>query len=286
MVFIIGNVDVSSAKHSYKDVPKNYRFDESLHELVKYGVLEKEAKFRPTEYATRGEVADFIVRSITEGETFARQPTDFWDVPKTHRYSGAIQYAVDQDIIRGFPDGTFRPNDPVTRGEMAILFTRTYNFFDDKFTQPQRLKPRVRLYDMSESMHAYEPVQSMIRYGIANGYPNRTFRPDQPIERGQIAYFLHKAYVAEQFHDITYDLLKRSSLSDLYNEEELRFVKSYINAADHFVIVLNLRDPRNEHQQLLGMYGYDWKKDRFYDETIRLDASLDGKAKPKIFFDF
>lgn len=283
---MMSSVNVAEAKHSYKDIPKNYRFDDDLHELAKYGILEKEARFRPNEPATRGEVADFIVRSLTDGKTFAPQPRGFWDVPETHRYSGAIQYAVDLDIIKGFPDGTFRPNDPVTRGQMAILFTRAYEFFYDEYTQPKNLRPRARLYDMSESMHAYPHVQKLIQHRIANGYPNGTFRPDEPIDRGQLAYFLHQAYVAEQFHDITYDLLSRSGLGSMYMTSERPLVNRYLNEVGDFVIVLNLRDTRTGRQQLLGKYGYDWKKDRFYDETIRLDGSVDGKAKPKVFYEF
>lgn len=283
---MMSSVNVAEAKHSYKDIPKNYRFDDDLHELAKYGILEKEARFRPNEPATRGEVADLIVRSLTDGKTFAPQPPGFWDVPETNRYSGAIQYAVDLKIINGFPDGTFRPNEPVTRGQMAILFTRAYEFFHDPFTRPKNLRPRARLYDMSESMHAYEPVQLMIRHRIANGYPNGTFRPDEPIERGQLAYFLHQAYVAEQFHDIIYDLLDRSGLGARYGKNEIRLATRYLNEVGDFVIVLNLRDTRTGRQQLLGKYGYDWRKDRFYDETIRLDGSVDGKAKPKVFYEF
>ena len=283
---MMSSVNVAEAKHSYKDIPKNYRFDNDLHELAKYGILEKEARFRPNEPATRGEVADFIVRSLTGGETFARQPTRFWDVPETNRYSGAIQYAVDLEIIKGFPDGTFHPNEPVTRGQMAILFIRAYEFFYDEYTQPKNLRPRARLYDMSESMHAYPHVQKLIQHRIANGYPNGTFRPDEPIERGQLAYFLHQAYVAEQFHDITYDLLSRSGLGSMYMTSERPLVNRYLNEVGDFVIVLNLRDTRTGRQQLLGKYGYDWKKDRFYDETIRLDGSVDGKAKPKVFYGF
>ncbi|HEY4566232.1 MAG TPA: S-layer homology domain-containing protein [Savagea sp.] len=293
---MMSSVNVAEAKHSYKDIPKNYRFDDDLHELAKYGILEKEARFRPNEPATRGEVADFIVRSLTGGQTFARQTTRFWDVPETNRYSGAIQYAVDLGIINGFPDGTYRPNEPVTRGQMAILFARkdkgAYEFFHDPFTRPKNLRPRARLYDMSESMHAYEPVQKMIQHRIANGYPNGTFRPDDPIERGQLAYFLHQAYVAEQFHNIMYDLLERAGFmsrngtAGLYSKDEIRLVTRYLNEVGDFVIVLNLRDTRTGRQQLLGKYGYDWKKDRFYDETIRLDGSVDGKAKPKVFYGF
>lgn len=288
---MMSSVNVAEAKHSYKDIPKNYRFDDDLHELAKYGILEKEARFRPNEPATRGEVADLIVRSLTGGQTFAPQPPGFWDVPETNRYSGAIQYAVDLKIINGFPDGTFRPNEPVTRGQMAILFTRAYEFFYDEYTQPKNLRPRARLYDMSESMHAYPHVQKLIQHRIANGYPNGTFRPDEPIDRGQLAYFLHQAYVAEQFHTIMHDLLERSGFvtksgPSLYSKDEIRLVTRYLNEVGDFVIVLNLRDTRTGRQQLLGKYGYDWKKDRFYDETIRLDGSVDGKAKPKVFYEF
>jgi 5'-nucleotidase / UDP-sugar diphosphatase len=48
----------------------------------------------------------------------------FSDVPSTHTHAQGIQWAVDRGVVKGYPDGTFRPDSPVTRGQLASMLAK------------------------------------------------------------------------------------------------------------------------------------------------------------------
>jgi hypothetical protein len=51
---------------------------------------------------------------------------DFSDVPNNHPFHDEITWVVDKDIANGYPDGTYRPGEPVTRQAMAAFMERLY----------------------------------------------------------------------------------------------------------------------------------------------------------------
>lgn len=57
------------------------------------------------------------------GDGVPDEPT-FSDVPADHPYYDSIEWAVENGITTGYPDGTYRPDDTVTRGEMAVFLKR------------------------------------------------------------------------------------------------------------------------------------------------------------------
>lgn len=48
----------------------------------------------------------------------------FSDVPETHPYYSEIEWAAENGVTNGYPDGTFKPDDDVSRGEMAVFLER------------------------------------------------------------------------------------------------------------------------------------------------------------------
>jgi len=58
------------------------------------------------------------------------EPDLFTDVPETHWAVNAIKFVseMDQPIMSGFADGSFRPNEPVSRAQLAVIMQRFYNF--------------------------------------------------------------------------------------------------------------------------------------------------------------
>ncbi|NJK46018.1 MAG: S-layer homology domain-containing protein, partial [Pleurocapsa sp. SU_196_0] len=58
------------------------------------------------------------------GQAGNQKPVELTDVPAGHWASAAIQIAADCGIVRGFPDGTFRGNEPITRYQAAVIIAR------------------------------------------------------------------------------------------------------------------------------------------------------------------
>lgn len=74
--------------------------------------------FSPDQDITRAEFAAIIVRGL--GLKFEEGVTPFSDVKKTDWYSSVIHTAYKHQLINGFEDGTFRPDDKITREQAMV----------------------------------------------------------------------------------------------------------------------------------------------------------------------
>lgn len=89
-----------------------------------------------------------------------------------------IEALASRGIIRGFPDGTFRPNAPVTRAQFAAMIRQA-------FEQPLE-RPATQFSDIPANFWALDAIQEAYRMGFMEGYPNNIFLPDQNIPRVQV----------------------------------------------------------------------------------------------------
>lgn len=99
-----------------------------------------------------------------------------------HWAQGFIQALADSNVINGFPDGTFKPDAPVTRAQFAAIMNKAYS--------PAARKPAIEFSDVPTSYWAYQAIQTVAKGGFIAGYPNGTaaplFKPEQKVQRVQI----------------------------------------------------------------------------------------------------
>jgi hypothetical protein len=88
-----------------------------------------------------------------------------------------IKVLVEKGIIAGYPDGTFKPDQPVTRAEFAALLNKAFDL------QPTRAARKFK--DVSKKSWANNVIQKAYQGGFLAGYPNGTFGPNQNIQRIQ-----------------------------------------------------------------------------------------------------
>jgi len=121
---------------------------------------------------TGGTVAPFVALAPAQAQS------TFPDVPSSYWAEKFIQPLAARGIIAGFPDGTFRPEEPVTRAQFAAMINRAFN------------KPFVRnsfdFTDVLRTYWAYDAIQKAYRMGFMAGFPGGEFQPDQNIFRMQI----------------------------------------------------------------------------------------------------
>lgn len=102
--------------------------------------------------------------------------TTFSDVPETHNRYTAITTLADMGIINGYTDGTFKPDSPVTRAEMAKMVALVFNYGLNTAT--------VSPYSDVETDHwAINYIATMRDVGVINGFPDGTFLPS-----GEVTY--------------------------------------------------------------------------------------------------
>ncbi|AFZ30120.1 parallel beta-helix repeat protein [Gloeocapsa sp. PCC 7428] len=89
-----------------------------------------------------------------------------------------IAALASREIIAGFPDGTFKPNEPVTRAQFAAIVSKAFT------PTPQREAQDFN--DVSRNFWGYQAIQSAYRGGFVAGYPGGAFQPQQQIPRVQV----------------------------------------------------------------------------------------------------
>ena len=85
-------------------------------------------------------------------------------------------------LVTGYKDGTFRPNNPITRAEFIVLVNRSFGF--------TALSSEVEFSDLKSSDWEYAEVQRAVQAGYISGYKNNTFRPNSEINRQEIAIII------------------------------------------------------------------------------------------------
>lgn len=113
----------------------------------------------------------------------------FADVPTGHQFYRQISWAHDKGISTGWGTGsrrTFRPDEHINRDALAAFLYRMAG-------SPSRPAPtRAPFRDVQPSMKFSKEISWLASTGISQGWPDGTFRPLQPVERGAMAAFLYR----------------------------------------------------------------------------------------------
>lgn len=138
--------------------------------------------FRPNNPITRAEAIAMIGRALKLDGT--QRATPFKDVSASHWASGFIASGVEEGIVKGFRDQTFRPEASVTRGQAAVMLDRAFEFSD---------APDTTFKDVKPSKNYFDAISRLEYAGVVEGYPNNTFKPAKKISRVHFAAFLARA---------------------------------------------------------------------------------------------
>jgi hypothetical protein len=135
--------------------------------------------FCPNDPVTRGQMASFLARALG----LPPATTDFFPDDSGSVHEDNINRIAQAGITGGFADGTYRPNDLVTRGQMASFIARGFD-----------LPPATTDFfpDDSGSVHE-DNINRIAQAGITTGFPDGTYRPNDTVTRGQMASFLRRA---------------------------------------------------------------------------------------------
>ena len=154
----------------------------SAHIRYIYGY--EDGSFGPEKNITRAEVAAMFYRLIddTNGD-MGSYKTSFSDVAEGIWYYDAVAYLEHYKILAGYPDGTFKPGDSITRAEFAKIAA----LFEKLSTTVTNTFPDVR-----DSHWAASYILSCADKGWINGFPDGTFRPDEKITRAQVVTIINR----------------------------------------------------------------------------------------------
>ena len=154
-----------------------------------YVVGYEDGEFKPENNMTRAEAAAIFARNIAErkGENITSKKPSFKDVSSNLWYSDYITYLEKYDIIEGYDDSTFKPEENITRAEFVTMCARFYNLFD-KTTDGKSNK----FTDVESSHWAYSFINSATAMDWINGYSDGSFRPDNNITRAEVVAIVNR----------------------------------------------------------------------------------------------
>ncbi|MFD5018278.1 S-layer homology domain-containing protein, partial [Paenibacillus sp. NPDC058367] len=124
-----------------------------------------------------------VAPATTPGATTA--PANNLSDISGHWAQRSIQEALSLGIIKGYSDGTFKPNGTLTRAEFALMLMNAL--------KPQEAGTKLTFTDAAKiGAWAQEAVAQAVQAGIINGYEDGTFRPNAEITRAEMAVILAK----------------------------------------------------------------------------------------------
>jgi hypothetical protein len=135
--------------------------------------------FRPNNSSSRGQFTKIIVLGFGWTPYAPAIPT-FNDVPPPSTFYPYVEAAVLHGVITGYPDGTFRPGNDVTRAQAAKILVLGKIW-------PLVSPPDPTFVDVPLGDWAYNYVETAAQHAIINGYPDGTYRPALPVSRAQLS---------------------------------------------------------------------------------------------------
>jgi len=153
---------------------------------INYIIGYEDDTVRPNSSITRAEVATIFYRLLTDEirEEWFSTESSFPDVTEDDWFYVAVCTLTNGGILNGYPDGSFLPNNYISRAELAAIISR----FDPLYGE----------IEISESFKdvkhhwAEEEIEFAAARGYVVGYPDGKFRPDQAITRAETVTIVNR----------------------------------------------------------------------------------------------
>ncbi len=149
--------------------------------------------FAPNGAVTRAQFAAMITRALSLSTPAVT--LSFSDVPSSAWYAGVVAAAVKAGIVKGFPNGTFQPNAPITRQQMAVMVARAMRAAGRPATVlPQQVALTLATYTDHGKVASWaqSDMAIAVEQHIINGMTPTTLSPAAATTRAQAAVMVKR----------------------------------------------------------------------------------------------
>jgi PKD repeat protein/Tol biopolymer transport system component len=196
-------------KVSFSDVPispadpADYWALDQILACVEAGVVSgyPDGTYRPTDAVDRGQMAVYISRGLVAPSGDAAIPSGpavatFPDVPTDHWAFQWVEFAVAENIVAGYPDGTYRPDEQVDRGQMAVYVARALvaPSGDAGVPDPPEEPTFPDVTSTNDWAWCYPQVEFIFDRGVTQGYDDGQYHPERIVTRDQMAVYVQRAF--------------------------------------------------------------------------------------------
>jgi len=169
------------------DVPDNAWYFDAVYFTYDLGIFKGTSTnmFSPDMNLTRGMFVTVLGRlAELQGDNTVGFTNPFGDVAVGQYYTPYVAWAAAHGIVLGYNATTFGPNDPITREQMAVIFTRFADYMGIELDDDN-----AKTFSDAGSISDYAkvPVERAVAAGLMQGDPGGTFRPLATATRAEVA---------------------------------------------------------------------------------------------------
>ncbi len=172
----------------FKDVDEEMIWaQDAIEILAGKGIIKGtgEGIFEPQRSISRAEFIQLVVTAL-QLKTDDYKNSIFSDVDSSDWFAASVASAYNNKIVSGYPDGTFDPNNSISRNEIASILHHLQgaNTIDDVDLEFQDFN--------SIPAWASDGIKYVYKQGLMNGYADGTFKGDNPLSRAEAAVVIYK----------------------------------------------------------------------------------------------
>ncbi|MFS0576679.1 S-layer homology domain-containing protein [Sporosarcina sp. 179-K 3D1 HS] len=170
---------------SFSDVPRNHWAYEAIDQMSERGLINgyPDGTYRLNNPVTRAQAAKIVALAIG-AKASPNFKTRFQDVGPAHGSYNYIRALTERGIFNDADQ--FRPNDPLTRAQMAKILTLGYEIIVDD-------NDFIRFRDVTKQSQYYGYITTIAELGITTTPPGGTFQPNDQLSRAHMAAFIQRA---------------------------------------------------------------------------------------------
>ncbi len=227
---IAGETIKLEAKDKDKNITKiEYKVTKNAVEEVKaisYIKGYPDGTFKPQANVTRAEAAQMFATLLNGGTNFGTsQATKFSDASDDW-YSKAVNYVVGKGLISGYPNGTFKPNDSITRAEFAQMISGYIKNEKAGSSDFQDVKDH----------WAKDAIDKLYGNKNVTGYPDGSFKPNAKITRAEAVTILNSVF-------------NRNTNKNSLNNVNTSSLNKFSDVNESFWAYYNILDAANTHDR-------------------------------------
>jgi len=184
-----GNDDINNENNNSSEeentITKDYELIEEKGTHNKYIQGYEDGTVRVDNPVSREEIATIFYRltTSTDRNNFKAKDDTYSDVKENRWSNNAIAYLKSKGIMKGYPDGTFKPQKQVTRAEFAAII--------EKYLEVSKTT-NVEFKDLNESHWANETIKAVVILNWMKGYEDGTFKPEKSITRAEVMTVINR----------------------------------------------------------------------------------------------
>jgi len=174
---------------TYPDVAKDYWASEQISYIGTLGIINgyPDGRFKPNGSITRAELAALLIRTKMGGDKKVPAATSqvFADVPLSHWAAKYVNLAAKLGIVKGYPDGTFKPSSKVTRAEGLAMIAR--------FGGVKQILYTDIFIDVKRTHWASPIIAGAYQEGMLIYFKDKPFAPSQKLTRAESVEMLYRS---------------------------------------------------------------------------------------------